>query len=92
MDEIKELLAGIVIKAVDDWQDCVKDEIEKLTKGDEYESMLDAGVSYAELRRFFLSDYGAGICETLSYDSEAILTRLENERAFALQRAASVPA
>lgn len=89
---IKELFGDVIIKAIEDWRDCIKDEIAKIAEGEDYQPKVEAGVSYDEIRRFFRSDYGAGLCELLNTDSVSILNRLESERAFKLQRATRVPA
>ena len=87
-DEIRQLAANIVLRAVSDWIDCIIHEA-RATKKAPAPTPTPAPErgagrpraylqpNYDEIREFFQSDYGAFVCDFIDLDAELILAKLE---------------
>lgn len=82
-DEIRQLAANIVLRAVSDWIDCIIHEsrgVKKKTQTPERGAGRPRAYlqpNYDEIREFFQSDYGDFICDFIDLDAELILAKLE---------------
>lgn len=82
-DEIRQLAANIVLRAVSDWIDCIIHEsrgIKKKTPAPVRRAGRPRAYpqpDYDEIREFFQSDYGAFVCDFIGLDAELILAKLE---------------
>ena len=81
---VTDMSVSILQQAVEDWRELMRYEKflhehpEKKTK---YPPRFMYQASFNDIRSFFKSEYGAGLCEAVNLDSMTVLNKLENDLA-----------